>query len=1013
MSYRSDFNYNSSQNSADFDRLNVGKFTLTAKGLFLGTNLLIDANGNLTGKVVSGFANALPNQLPNVSQNGLFTGVRQTNPQATLDVSGTANILGSITCASTISAIGGSITTLRCSTLTANNVNAGTYNQSLSIQSSGVVTIGSISTAFVPSLQLQSSAGGRSGIGFGTYSTNPGWVLNTNRGGSNPGTNLTDFYLYNYATGQTPLQISADTNNVTINSSTLTCNTISAGSYLGLNPTFVGSGSSLLLQNASGTHLTLINPTGGGTVSFADIDFAGYSSPAFTNGAPMSIRFWDDYAYSGIMSLRAKAAGSPSNAQSEILRVTQNGISSVGTQTNAFTLINSPGGGGGAIYADSNNVLNICQYGTQVVTNPQTPTSNTAYNNYGTWTALSSSTGGTIAQAYQAVNGSVSTTAWSCAANYSSSTGAYQGTVSTVVSGSNVTGEWWGLNTTTPFYPRSVYTDFFSSNYTPKSIVWAGSNDGVNFTNLATATLPGSLTYSDWTPTSTSTATTAYSNYRIICTSTAMAGLAAPAYCRNFGMWSVILSGLPVSLVNPPLNSVIAVTNNSVGINTKTPQYSLDVAGTSRVVNQSAGVGGTFLALASTAANRILFVDETSNGGTVGASMRLYSGYTSQISSQGNLALMPGYGNLGISNTSPAYPLDVAGQGRFVSNGANQVIVLNTSTSNSTDACEVKFDRTAGLSTAVSAVGVGASTRGAYWWVNGNDRININASGQVGVNTSSPGYTLDVNGNFHCNYAYIGGGSLSSLFNFSQSGQNGLTWGPNTNSKIVDDGDLRIATDDNMHFYTGCNNSTYGTERMTIANGNVGINNTNPSYTLDVSGGIRGSTSGGFFNWGGSGYHQWYRSDSSSGDGLCDYYSDVGGVQTNIARISCGGSWSNKTGSYNTLSDVRKKKNVRDARKYLDSLCRLRVRKYSWDDEEGTEPSQLGFIAQEVEGVMPGLVETSEWGDLKDFKSLKTTILIPMLVSAVQTLAERLTALEGGQAASAPESCPESSPVSA
>lgn len=42
MSYRSNFSYNTSQNSADLDRLSIGKFTLTGKGLYLGTNLLIE-----------------------------------------------------------------------------------------------------------------------------------------------------------------------------------------------------------------------------------------------------------------------------------------------------------------------------------------------------------------------------------------------------------------------------------------------------------------------------------------------------------------------------------------------------------------------------------------------------------------------------------------------------------------------------------------------------------------------------------------------------------------------------------------------------------------------------------------------------------------------------------------------------------------------------------------------------------------------------------------------------------
>ena len=365
---------------------------------------------------------------------------------------------------------------------------------------------------------------------------------------------------------------------------------------------------------------------------------------------------------------------------------------------------------------------------------------------------------------------------------------------------------------------------------------------------------------------------------------------------------------------------------------------------------------------------------------------------------------------IGVNNTSPAYPFDVNGQGRFVSNGANQVYLVNTSTANQQDACEIGFDRSAGLSTARSAIGVGAGGRNAYWWVNGGDRINIDPNGRVGINVQSPNYTLDVNGNFKTSFLYANGGSLSGIYNLGQNDNNGFTWGPNTNSKICDNGDLRIATDDNMHFYTGCNNSTYGTEYLTIANGCVGVNKPSPSYGLDIVGSVQW-TSGSSYLRSNGGYTQWYRGDSNAGDGLHDYYSDVGGTQVNVARITCSGAWYNKTGTYNTLSDKRKKKNIVDARSYLDSICKLKVRKYSWiDSDDGDKPSQLGFIAQEVQDVMPGLVDTMEWGDLKDFKSLKTTILIPMLVSAVQTLAERLAALERSPvsaADTAPVSCPE------
>ena len=118
-------------------------------------------------------------------------------------------------------------------------------------------------------------------------------------------------------------------------------------------------------------------------------------------------------------------------------------------------------------------------------------------------------------------------------------------------------------------------------------------------------------------------------------------------------------------------------------------------------------------------------------------------------------------------------------------------------------------------------------------------------------------------------------------------------------------------------------------------------------------------------------------------------------MQTNIARISCSGAWYNKPGTYNSLSDGRKKKNIQDARKYLDSLCKLKVRKYSWiDSDDGDTPTQLGFVAQEVEEVMPGLVDTMKVDDLSDFKSVKSSILVPMLVSACQELQERLQTLE-------------------
>jgi hypothetical protein len=103
--------------------------------------------------------------------------------------------------------------------------------------------------------------------------------------------------------------------------------------------------------------------------------------------------------------------------------------------------------------------------------------------------------------------------------------------------------------------------------------------------------------------------------------------------------------------------------------------------------------------------------------------------------------------------------------------------------------------------------------------------------GKVGVGTASPTRELDVAGNINLN-------GVGRTIYFDATGGSGLYWGGGY-SRIVDDGDLRICTDDNMHFNTGCSSTTLGTERMVIkSDGNVGIGVANPDEKLHVNGNI-------------------------------------------------------------------------------------------------------------------------------------------------------------------------------
>ena len=114
-------------------------------------------------------------------------------------------------------------------------------------------------------------------------------------------------------------------------------------------------------------------------------------------------------------------------------------------------------------------------------------------------------------------------------------------------------------------------------------------------------------------------------------------------------------------------------------------------------------------------------------------------------------------------------------------------------------------------------------------------------------------------------------------------------------------------------------------------------------------------------------------------------------ITTSNIFIYGNGNIQNVNGVYGTISDLRLKENIADARNYLSDLLKLRVVKYSLKEEASIVANKLGFIAQEVEQVFPAMVDT----DPNDGnKGIKTSVLIPMLVKAIQELTARVQTLE-------------------
>ena len=123
----------------------------------------------------------------------------------------------------------------------------------------------------------------------------------------------------------------------------------------------------------------------------------------------------------------------------------------------------------------------------------------------------------------------------------------------------------------------------------------------------------------------------------------------------------------------------------------------------------------------------------------------------------------------------------------------------------------------------------------------------------------------------------------------------------------------------------------------------------------------------------------------SSGASAFRFYVDMGGT------IHATGT------SITAISDRTLKTNIRPLDTGLKEIMGLQPRRFDWINGDGENIA--GFVAQEVEEVLPELVTSSKYsvdenGDNITKKAVKMGDMIPHLVAAIQELTTRLAALE-------------------
>lgn len=280
--------------------------------------------------------------------------------------------------------------------------------------------------------------------------------------------------------------------------------------------------------------------------------------------------------------------------------------------------------------------------------------------------------------------------------------------------------------------------------------------------------------------------------------------------------------------------------------------------------------------------------------------------------------------------------------------------------------------------------------------------MTLDASGNLGIGTSSPASKLHISGGT-VNIARIDGsdrgGAWAVMRNGSVTGglyNTGVVLGDTTSGTAI-----WAETGFDVRFYT--NGSATDKARITSGGafliGQTSQSNSEQFGVLSSNAGAavygRNTNSSGFsaqfINGNATGnnqviYSQW---DSQAPNNATAGFLYCGDSVQVRAQIRSNGGLANFSANNVNLSDARLKTDVQPADSYLQKICSIPVVTYLYKDQTDTE-TNLGVLAQDVEAVAPELVDNSGFGETPEdgvpYKSIYQTDLQYALMKSIQEL---------------------------
>ena len=374
-------------------------------------------------------------------------------------------------------------------------------------------------------------------------------------------------------------------------------------------------------------------------------------------------------------------------------------------------------------------------------------------------------------------------------------------------------------------------------------------------------------------------------------------------------------------------------------------------------------------------------------------------------------------GNVGIGTTSPGEKLEVAGNILFNNSGEAWIkgydnyhsIKFRAGGTNKTEYYEYGGTLAAGLG---HKFFTGGTTNQTLKFQVADDGAYF--SGNVGIGTTSPSDTLEVEGgvtitsetptklllNNTKNGTWTAGEALGLVEFYGNDASGG-------GAKVQSSIDVVAQDQYGAHFnmaFSLSNGSGGNSEKMRITGeGKLGIGTTSPLATLHIDnpqtangniGMISDASAGGtgtrnihvnLPNYGEG--IRFLRSGTYSG-GAMKFYSgssNVGSVQINASSTS-----------YNTTSDYRAKENIAPMENSIDRLKELKPCRFNFlIDPENTVD---GFIAHEAQEVVPEAVtgekDKLDYEGNPDYQGIDQSKLVPLLTAALQEAINKIEQLE-------------------